>query len=176
MFRNLFPKLGELFSSDRFAGWPDANPAAPLPIDLAARKVGPLLFGAPFEAAREIGRPDRYERRDDGGHGLLYARLGLVIEFYPDQGFAYAGFLIAPDRHDPKHPNFAHTQVTFTDGAVFDPASTEADLRRRLGSPTDTDRDNDETILTFTHAGLCIECELLPGPNGTLKRLNLFPE
>jgi hypothetical protein len=175
MFRNLFPKLGELFAPDRFADWPDADSAASPTVDLAARKVGPLPFGASFEDARAFGRPDRYDKLDGGGHRLLYARRGLELEFYAGQGFAYAGFHIAPDRHDPDHPDLAHTCVRFVDGTVFDSASTEADLRRRLGSPTSTDRDDDETVLTFTHADLSIECELRPGAAGTLKRLNLFP-
>ncbi len=176
MFRGLFPKLGELFSPDRFAGWPAADPATPIDIDLAGRRVGPLCFGAPFADAAAFGRPDHCGKLHPAGLSLLHARRGLILEFYPPQGFGYAAFLVAPDPGDPEHPELAHVEVRFADGAVFDARSTEADLRRRFGVPRGEDRDEDETILTFVDRGLLIECELRPGPGGTLKRLNLFPE
>lgn len=174
MFRSLFKTLG--FSSAHstpVADWPELDPAPPL-IDLAARAVGPLVFGAPFDDARSaLGRPDRFERGDDHTSTLLYARLGLLLEFDARTGLGYAAFFVAPDRHDPDHPLLAHRTPRLATGAILTAQTTEADLRALFGAPKSADRDADETVLVHEQAGLAIECELAPA--GTLKRLNLFP-
>lgn len=156
----------------RFADWPEPPEVLP-PLDLAARALGPLRFGAPLDAIRAFGRPDRHTRLRPFVHDLLYTPLGLLVEFDEHEGLGYLGFFIAPDPHDPKHPRLRHTTPRLASGHTLGPTTTEADLRRLFGAPTHDDRDEEEIILYHLAHDLRIECELTPA--GTLKRLNLYP-
>ena len=173
MFRSLLNALG-LAANNRFSDWPEATDVAPV-LNLAERKIGPLRFGASIEEARALGRPDlaKNSQPAPGTSELLYPRLGLLLAFDDAQGLDYAAFLVAPDRHDPRHPNLRHQPVTLSSGARLTAQTTEAELIKIVGAPREIDRDDDETVLSHVLHGLQIECELTPA--GTLKRLNVFP-
>ena len=174
MFRALFNTLGwSPAPSSPVADWPEIDTSTPPAIDLASRAIGPLAFGAPLAEARSLGPPDRFERGDRQTDTLLYARLGLLLEFDATAGLEYAAFLVAPDRHDPKHPLLKRCAPRFSTGATLTAQTTEADLRALFGPPDSADRDAGETVLVHERHGLTLECEL--APTGTLKRLNLFP-
>lgn len=174
MFRALFNTLGlSPAPSSPVADWPEIDVAPPPAIDLARRAIGPLAFGASLEKARALGRPDHFERGDPQTAKLLYARLGLLLEFDAAAGLEYAAFLVAPDRHDPKHPLLTRCAPRFSTGVTLGAQTTEAHLRTVFGPPKSADRDAGETVLLHEQRGLAIECELTPA--GTLKRLNLFP-
>jgi hypothetical protein len=156
----------------RFADWPDPPTTLP-PLDLAARSLGPLRFGAPLDLLRAFGRPDRHTPIPPATSEFLYAPLGLIVQLDAHAGIDSLAFLIAADPHDPKHPRLRHGTPRLSSGHTLTPATTEADLRRLFGPPTLEDRDEEEIILYHLAHGLRLECELTPA--GTLKRLNLYP-
>jgi hypothetical protein len=171
MFNTLFKILG-LAPASPVADWPEIDATTP-PIDLANRAIGPLIFGALFEEARTLGRPDRFARHNQQTCSLIYARLGLHLEFDARAGLEYAAYFIAPDRHDPDHPLLRHCTPCLTTGRTLTAQTTEADLCALFGPPQTAERDADETVLFHELHGLTVECELTPA--GTLKRVNLLP-
>lgn len=171
MFHSLFKILG-LAPGSPVADWPEIDAATP-PIDLANRAIGPLAFGATFHEARTLGRPDRFERHNQQTSSLLYARLGLLLEFDARTGLEYAAYFVAPDRLDPDHALLRHCTPRLATGVVLTSQTTEADLRALFGPPKTADRDDEEIVLFHELHGLTLECELTPA--GTLKRVNLFP-
>ena len=172
MFRSLLNALG-LGSENRFADWPVTTDQA-LPLDIAARSIGPLSFGASLEEARVLGRPSRIERINRETLELFYAPLGLLLQFDDAEKFEYAAFLIAPDRCDPRHAKLRHQPVRLSTGPLLTAQSTEPELVRLFGAPREVDRDEKETVLHHVSQGVQIECELSSA--GTLRRLNIFPE
>ncbi len=171
MFRSFLNALG-LGSENRFADWPVTTDQA-LPLDIATRSIGPLSFGASLEEARVLGRPSRIERINRETLELLYASLGLRLQFDDAERLEYAAFLIAADPHDPRDSRLRHQPVRLSTGAILTAQSTEPELAKIFGTPRDIDRDEDEIVLRHISNGLQIECELTP--SGTLKRLNIFP-
>lgn len=171
MFRSLLNSLG-FGAKNRFSDWPEAAESAPV-LNIAERKIGSLRFGASIEEARALGRPDASKQTRPDTNELLYARLGLLLEFGDTDELDYAAFFVAPDRHDPRHSNLRHQPVALSTGAVLSARSTEPELIEIFGAPHEIDRDDDETVLFHRVKDMQVECELTT--SGTLKRLNIFP-
>lgn len=171
MFRPFLKILG-LAPASPVADWPEIEIETP-PINLVNRAIGPLAFGATFAEARIFGRPDRIERRNQQTTALLYARLGLLLEFDARTGLEYATYFVAPDRLDPNHTLIRHCTPRLSSGTVLTAQTTEADLRVLFGTPQTADRDDEEIVLLHEFHGLRIECEFTR--DRTLKRVNLFP-
>jgi hypothetical protein len=158
------------------ADWPLVETAPPV-INLTARTIGFLRFGDPLlDAARGLGRPDRYTRHSaaDGAYiTLLYARLGMLLQSDSDGRLDYASFLLAPDAHFPSCPGLVFSSPRLSSGTQLTHETTEATLRTLFGPPKNQDRDTDEIILFYSRDGLDWELEFTPG--GKLKLFNLYP-
>jgi hypothetical protein len=161
---------------DPTVDWPDFCPRT-LEFDLPRQRFGPLRFGDELEAARPLGRPDLFRWQSAAYCELIYARGGFELTLEAGR-FTYLAFYLGPDRCLPRHPQLRFAEprlVGWRPEKVCLSGSTDAaQLRDQLGPPEAEDVDEDETILSYTRAGVAMELELSPA--GRLKRWNLFPE
>jgi hypothetical protein len=158
---------------DPTAGWPDFRPAA-LEFDLGHKRFGPLRFGDEVAAAAPLGRPDlcSWSGREDCE--LTYARGGFELAFEGGR-FVYLAFFIGPDKFLPRHPGLRFAEPRLLGwgpaGVCLSRQTDARQLRGQFGPPDG--QDEDETILSYTRAGVAIEFEL--DRAGRLKRCNLSP-
>ena len=123
-----------------------------------------------------LGRPAkiRWPRKDYGE--LLYPAGGFQMDF--DHGkFSYLAFLIGPDPCVPEDVAFTYSKPRLRGASQESMRITEntsrADLEKVLSTPTTTDEDKDETVISYEWDRLTMEFEFTP--EGRLKRWNLFP-
>ncbi len=159
---------------DVTAEWPELPVGAPI-FDVSKAQIGPLPFGAPFEAARELGKADEYKPNAGTNSSLLYARSGYILE-WEESGLVYVAYFVGPDEYARKHPALAYCRprVIAPDGTLHEfHAETDAPaLVAAFGTPGGADLDEEESVLEWEIGKLTIEAEL--NERGRLKSLNAF--
>lgn len=156
--------------------WAPFRPPAP-DFDLRTMQFGTLRFGASFDEAAFLGRPDAITWTQPEYAEMLYARGGFQIDF--DQGqLAYLAFFIGPDRHLPKHQAMTFSRPRLhgatPEGISLSPEVNRAFLESVLGPAESVDNESGEMILAYTRQGIVMEFEMTAG-GVALKRGNLYP-
>jgi hypothetical protein len=151
--------------------WPIEVPAVP-DLDLSRMALGSLRFGDAVEAARGLGRPDRFRWKDGGYCELLYARAGFQLDF-EDGRLCYMAFFIGADADGPSHPALSPSEPRIRGESPLTAETGKDDLQRRFGPPGSEDSDDDETVLYYRRDRVTMEFEL--DGMGHLKRWNLYP-
>lgn len=165
---------------DPTADWPLAAPRSP-ELDLGARRIGPLPFGASLDRARApFGKPDRVRWSGDD-LVLIYTGAGFRLEFADGARLDSVSYFVSLDPHDEDadaQTQFSHPVLIRERHLELRPEMGVEDIIRLLGSPTERDDDDDEddpdaeVVLTYRYGELQLEVELeLHKREDRLKRL-----
>jgi hypothetical protein len=153
--------LSRLFgTNDPTRGWPPATEAVP-EVSVERRALssfaGSITFGDPLDAAKFLGRPDRYR---GGPHSatLVYDRHDLVLEFEQNR---FVGLSFSFEHDEGETPtDTLPRQRKGPDGLGLTPSTTRAEIVERFGQPTRLQEFDDETVLYYTKGGLVSEFQL----------------
>lgn len=146
-FDSLFRKPDPTRDWPSGSGTPSVNPAS--------RSLGFVRLGDSLDAARTLGRPDRFVRHGEGFYTLSYASRGFAIEFEEGRLVEIACF-IGPGGATPSDPPPAFVRPTLPAGRTLGPETTVADVIAELGEPQTRD-ESDEPVLTYVSGGVAQE-------------------
>jgi len=160
----LFDRL--LNFGDPTRDWPVVEGPAPA-VSRRTMSLESPRFGEPLEAARSLGRPDRFvwNSRGKANCELLYAAKGLRVEF-EDNRLIEVTFYISPGSCP--HPRFKPAQPKGPNGGVLTPESDRKRIVELFGEPDEPGEEDlvishDKTTSVFFFA-----------EDGRLDRWDLF--
>jgi hypothetical protein len=140
--------------NDPTADWPVGEAQAPL-VNLERQAIETfshrLPFGAPLDAARFLGRPERFAGRSEVTFSLMYDRWGMDLEF-ENSALYQVSFLIGDIHRSERRPALKPAEPRGPDGLTLSPRTTHADLLQRFGEPGDL-QDLEETVIFYYSAG-----------------------
>jgi hypothetical protein len=143
--------------------------------DISSRTFGSLHLSDTIDAAEFLGKPESATEVRKNYYSLLYSNLGFVAEFEINK-LTYLGFIIAPDAHEPSSRNLVYCSPILTeDGDVkiqLSDSTTVDEITAHFGTPTSSDDDGEEIIVTFIDGLFTMEFEF--DSNRRLKRWNTF--
>ncbi|HYC36617.1 MAG TPA: hypothetical protein VEC19_09365 [Usitatibacter sp.] len=149
-------KLGYLFRrQDPTAGWPPASTRPAL--EVASKRVGPLVLGDALERASAVGKPLRIDRRASSrvleyeGYSLDFGDTGLMCASFAIEGKRS----VRVDSHD------------------FTAATTPLDAMAWLGDPTSDSGDGGLRWLDYERDGATLALEF---DDGKLTCVQLYSE
>jgi hypothetical protein len=134
--------------------WPPATGASPqVSLERQALETfgTALKFGAPLEAARFLGRPDRYATHGERFVMLSYDQWGIELEFEAN-ALSQVSFLIGEEHRNSTRPNLVLAVPKGPDGLGLSPQTTKEELIQRFGQP-ETLQDLEHTVVLYYDAG-----------------------
>ncbi|MGJ8673864.1 hypothetical protein [Rubritalea sp.] len=143
--------------------------------DISSRTFGSLHLSDSIDTAAFLGKPESANEVRKNYYSLLYSNLGLVAEFEVNK-LTYLGFIIAQDSSEPSSNHLQYCSPILTEaGEVklqLSDSTTVEEVTSHFGSPTSSDDDGEEIILTFVDGLFTMEFEF--NHKRLLKRWNTF--